>query len=85
MIYDKIENAATYAGLSEGIREGLEYLAKMTPDTPVGVYEISPRARAIVTVTDALVEKPPGTSPVQPTNRLPCPGVAVTVTTVLEA
>lgn len=48
MIYDKIENWQTYACLSEGIREGLAYLAQMSTETPVGVYEISPRARAIV-------------------------------------
>ena len=48
MIYDKIDNWQTYAGLSEGIREGLAYLAQMSTETPVGVYEISPRARAIV-------------------------------------
>ncbi len=59
MIYDKIENLETYAGLSEGIREGLAYLKQMSPETPVGVYEISPRARAIVSeyVTKPVNEK----------------------------
>ena len=60
MIYDKIENYETYAGLSEGIREGLEYLAKMNADTPVGVYEISPRARAIVSEYTTKPENPKG-------------------------
>ena len=48
MIYDKIDNWETYAGISEGIREGLEYLKGMSRDTAVGVYPISPRAKAIV-------------------------------------
>ena len=48
MIYDKITNFETYAALSQDIRESLAYLKQMSPDTPVGVYEISPRARAIV-------------------------------------
>ncbi len=48
MIYDKIDNWKTYAGVSEGIREGLEFLSRMSAVTEVGVYEISPRAKAIV-------------------------------------
>ena len=48
MIYDKIENWETYAGVSEGIQEGLAYLKQMSPEVAVGVYEISPRAKAIV-------------------------------------
>ena len=48
MIYDKIDNWKTYAGISEGIREGLEFLSRMSAGTEVGVYEISPRAKAIV-------------------------------------
>lgn len=59
MIYDKITNSATYAALSQDIRESLAYLKQMSPDTPVGVYEISPRARAIVSeyITKPVNEK----------------------------
>ncbi len=60
MIFDNISNWQTYAPLSEGIREGLAYLAQMTPDTPVGVYEISPRARAIVSEYTTQPENPKG-------------------------
>lgn len=48
MIYDKIDNWKTYAGVSEGIREGLEYLAGMNGTEEIGVHVISPRAKAIV-------------------------------------
>ena len=48
MIYDKIDNLEIYAGISEDIRLGLEWLRDVNPDIDKGVYEISPRVKAIV-------------------------------------
>lgn len=48
MIYDKIDNLEIYAGISENIRLGLEWLRDVNPDIEKGVYEISPRVKAIV-------------------------------------
>ena len=48
MIYDKIDNLEIYAGMSEDIRVGLEYLRDVSPDVEIGVYEITPRVKAIV-------------------------------------
>ena len=48
MVYDKIDNLETYAGLSEDIRLGLVYLRQLSPDVEKGVYELSPRVKAIV-------------------------------------
>ena len=48
MIYDKIDNLGIYAGISEDIRLGLEWLRDVNPDIDKGVYEISPRVKAIV-------------------------------------
>lgn len=48
MIYDKIDNLEIYAGISEDIRLGLEWLRDVKPDIEKGVYELSPRVKAIV-------------------------------------
>ena len=48
MVYDKIDNLETYAGISEDIRLGLEWLRDVNPDIKKGVYELSPRVKAIV-------------------------------------
>jgi len=48
MIYDHINNIATYKGLSPNIALGLDFLKQMKPDTAVGVYPISQHVRAIV-------------------------------------
>lgn len=48
MIYDKINNIETYAGISEDIRVGLEYLREVRMDIAVGGYQINPRVKAIV-------------------------------------
>ena len=48
MIFDKIENIELYKGLSADIYAGLKYLKDMTPDVEPGVYEITPRVKAIV-------------------------------------
>ena len=48
MIYDKINSIGTYASISDDIRLGLEWLCDVKPDFGVGVYELSPRVKAIV-------------------------------------
>ena len=48
MIYDKIDNLETYAGISEDIRIGLEFLRDARPDMANGVYQLNPRVKAIV-------------------------------------
>lgn len=48
MIYDKIDNLGIYAGMSADIFAGLEYLRDLTPDVANGVYELTPRVKAIV-------------------------------------
>lgn len=48
MIYDHISNIATYRDISTDIAVGLDFLEQMKPDTPVGVYQINQRVKAIV-------------------------------------
>lgn len=48
MIYDKIDNLEIYVGISEDIRLGLEWLRDVNSDIEKGVYELSPRVKAIV-------------------------------------
>ena len=48
MIYDKIDNLEFYAGISEDIHLGLEWLRNVNPDIEKGVYELSQRVKAIV-------------------------------------
>jgi YhcH/YjgK/YiaL family protein len=48
MIYDKIDNLETYAGISEDIRIGLEFLRDAKPDLANCVYQLNPRVKAIV-------------------------------------
>lgn len=48
MIYDNIDNLELYAGISEDIRIGLEYLHDLKPDIEKDVYELTPRVKAIV-------------------------------------
>ena len=48
MVYDKITNYETYAGISDDIRKGLEFLYNISPDIEKGVHELSPRVKAIV-------------------------------------
>lgn len=39
MVYDNIDNLELYAGISEDIRLGLEWLRDVNPDIEKGVYE----------------------------------------------
>ena len=48
MVYDKIDNIEIYKGLSTDIYEALKFLQNATPDTAPGVYQITPRVKAIV-------------------------------------
>lgn len=48
MVYDKISNLNTYASISEDIRIGLEFLYNVKADVEIGVHELSPRVKAIV-------------------------------------
>ena len=48
MVYDSLNNIQTYAGLSEDIYQGLKFLQNATPDTAPGIYQITPRVKAIV-------------------------------------
>ena len=48
MIYDSITNIETYAGISDDIRTGLEFLRDVKSDMSNGVYQLSPRVKAIV-------------------------------------
>lgn len=48
MIYDKIDNLEIYADISENIRLGLEWLRDVNSEIEKGVYELSPRVKAIV-------------------------------------
>ena len=48
MIFDHINNIETYKGLSPDIYEGLNYLKYASKELAVGVYEITPRVKAIV-------------------------------------
>ncbi len=48
MIYDKIDNLDTYAGLSDNICLSLKWLHDVKTDVEKGVYEINPHVKAIV-------------------------------------
>ena len=48
MIYDKIDNIETYAGISSDILLGLKWLRDVNSDIANGVYEINPSVKAIV-------------------------------------
>ena len=48
MIYDHINNLETYASLSPDILVGLEFLRDAKPDIANGVYQLTPRVKAIV-------------------------------------
>lgn len=48
MVYDKIDNLETYTGISDDIRLGLKWLLDVTPAIDKGVFELTPRVKAIV-------------------------------------
>jgi YhcH/YjgK/YiaL family protein len=48
MIFDKLSNIDFYNGLSEDIYQGLLFIKQANPDIAKGVYQLSPRVKAIV-------------------------------------
>lgn len=56
MIYDHINNIATYKGLSPNIALGLDFLKQMNPDTAVGTYQINQHVKAIVSEYETKLE-----------------------------
>ena len=48
MIYDSVKHIDSYTSISDDIRLGLEYLRDFNPGVKVGVHELSPRVKAIV-------------------------------------
>lgn len=56
MIYDKIDNIEYYKGLSPNIALALDFLKQMKPDTAVGIYQINPRVKAIVSEYETKVK-----------------------------
>ena len=60
MIYDRISNIALYAGLSEDICMGLEWLHDVNPNIEDGIYELSSRVKAIVSEYETKTENEHG-------------------------
>ena len=52
MIFDHINNIETYKGLSPDIYEGLKFMQRATPDLALGVHQINPHVKAIVSEYD---------------------------------
>lgn len=48
MIYDNLDNVKFYKNISADILEGLRYLQHVDLDTIVGVHQITPKVKAIV-------------------------------------
>lgn len=48
MIYDNINNLSTYTGISDDVRLGLKWLLDVNPAIDKGVFELTPRVKAIV-------------------------------------
>lgn len=48
MIYDKLDNFEIYATISEDMHVALEYLRQVSPDVENGIYELTPRVKAII-------------------------------------
>lgn len=60
MIYDKIDNIDTYAGLYEDIIIGLKFLREIQPDIQIGVYNLSSTVKAIVSEYNTKIENENG-------------------------
>lgn len=48
MIYDSVKHIDSYTSISDDIRLGLEYLRDFNPGVKVGVHELTPSVKAIV-------------------------------------
>jgi len=51
MIYDNIKHIESFTSISDDIRLGLEYLRDFNPGVEVGIHELTPRVKAIVSNT----------------------------------
>ena len=60
MIFDHISNIFLYCTLSPDIYAGLEYLKQISSDIAVGVYQITPRVKAIVSEYETKVKNEVG-------------------------
>lgn len=60
MIFDHIDNIATYKGLSPNIALSLDFLKQMKPDTAVGTYQINQHVKAIVSEYETKAENEHG-------------------------
>ena len=60
MIFDHLSNISLYCTLSPDIYAGLEYLKQLSSDIAVGVYQISPRVKAIVSEYETKVKNEVG-------------------------
>ena len=60
MIFDHISNISLYCTLSPDIYAGLEYLKQISSDIAVGVYQITPRVKAIVSEYETKVKNEVG-------------------------
>lgn len=56
MIYDNLSNIDLYKGLSSDIYEGLNFLREVEADIANGVYQITPRVKAIVSEYETKIE-----------------------------
>ena len=56
MIFDHLSNISLYKGLSNDINIGLTYLHQLNPDIEPGVYQITPRVKAIVSEYETKVK-----------------------------
>jgi len=56
MIFDRLSNIELYKGLSNDIYVGLTYLQQLKPDIEIGVYQITPRVKAIVSKYETKVK-----------------------------
>lgn len=48
MIYDSVKHIDSYTSISDDIRLGLEYLRDLNPGVEVGVHELTPGVKVIV-------------------------------------
>lgn len=60
MVYDNIKYIESYCGLSGDIRLGLEYLRELKSNAEVGVFELSPRVKVIVSEYTTMSENESG-------------------------
>ena len=60
MIFDHLANISLYKTLSPDIYAGLTYLQQLSPDIAPGIYQITPRVKAIVSEYETKVKNEVG-------------------------